>query len=153
MESIILSKPKAGVATLWKYWPEFYLLIPIMTNYTPNRASTDLYSLPKKTNMSCEALVTNFLTLSISAPCCLLLSYLITLETTDSLSSYLTYSLTPACRSVYMFAGTYSCYDRYDVGNTCGSFFMAQNITSLPYSDQQASICEEYANLSTILAK
>ena len=47
-----------------------------------------------------------------------------------------------------MFAGTYSCYDRYDVGNTCGSFFMAQNITSLSYSDQQASICEEYANLS-----
>ena len=42
-----------------------------------------------------------------------------------------------------MFAGTYSCYDRYDVGNTCGSFFMAQNITSLPYSDQQASICEK----------
>ena len=120
---------------------------------TPNRASTDLYSLPKKTNMSCEALVTNILTFSISAPCCLLLSYLITLETTDSLSSYLTYSLTPACRSVFMFAGTYSCYDRYDVGNTCGSFFMAQNITSLSYSDQQASICEEYANLSTILAK
>ena len=71
--------------------------------------------------------------------CCLLLSYLITLETTDSTPCHHTWhglSLTPAGWSVCLPGHTHGLWQRW-CRNTCGSFFIAQNITVLPYSVQQ----------------